>query len=72
MMSRWYIQSQYAVQVCCDMTLLAVLYRLYSTQAVESIHQLLHKCTVLFSLALNTTFASTQTESKAGWTGLGV
>ena len=34
---------------------------------------LLHKCTVFFSLALDkTTFSSTQAESKAGWTGLGV
>jgi hypothetical protein len=34
---------------------------------------LLHKCTVLFSFALDTTtFASTQAESKAGWTGLEV
>jgi hypothetical protein len=34
---------------------------------------LLHMCTVLFSLALDTTtFGITQAESKAGWTGLGV
>jgi hypothetical protein len=54
-------------------TMMVTMMRHWRACAVERIDKLLHKCTVLFSLALDTTtFASTQAEGKAGWTGLEV